>query len=36
MSDTLQQTDLIVDALQKVRDEALRHGRRPDRQRQGH
>ena len=27
MSDTLQQAGLIVDALQKVRDEALRHGR---------
>ncbi len=27
MSDTLQQTGLIVDALQKVRDEALQHGR---------
>lgn len=28
MADTLQQTTLIVDALQKVRDEALHHGRR--------
>ena len=28
MSDTLQQTGLIVDALQRVRDEALQHGRR--------
>jgi (2S)-methylsuccinyl-CoA dehydrogenase len=27
MADTLQQTTLIVDALQKVRDEALHHGR---------
>ncbi|MGE0680739.1 MAG: acyl-CoA dehydrogenase family protein [Candidatus Binatia bacterium] len=27
MADTLQQTALIVDALQKVRDEALHHGR---------
>ena len=27
MSDTLQQTGLIVEALQKVRDEALQHGR---------